>query len=319
MDDHPHPPESHHHHDHAEHHHGAEEALLVPGRRLAWALGLTVSFMFAEIAAGIAAGSLALLSDAGHMATDAGALALALWAQALARRERTGRKTFGFRRAEILAALANGAVLGGTALWVVLEATKRLLHPTPVEGSAMLVVASLGLLVNIAAAWILWRGRGENLNVRAASAHVVSDAAGSIAAIVASVLILWRGWALADPIVSIVISVLIVVGAWRILRGAIDVLMEAVPAHIDVEELVRAIAITPGVAAVHDLHVWSISEGFPVVTVHVVLAPGYHGTEVARTVAGTIEGRVARAHVTVQPEAPIPPDHLLPAHTLVRR
>jgi cobalt-zinc-cadmium efflux system protein len=309
-----------HHHDHNQHghhHHGTLRDL--SQRSLLLALVLTTLFLVVEVVVGWLSGSLALLSDAGHMLTDAGALGLAVWAQTLGRRERTGSKTFGFRRAEILAAAANGIVLGVTAVVVIVEAVTRFQSPPPVKGGPMLIVASLGLLVNLLAAWVLARSGSKNVNVRAAAAHVLADAAGSVAAIIAAVLVLRFGWAIADPIISIVISVLIVVGAWRLLRESLNVLMEGVPAHIDASALERHVAETAGVAAVHDLHVWSIADDHPVVTVHVVLSPGCHGAEVARDVGLRLEKAIPGAHVTVQPEAPGPDGRLVPASGLVRR
>jgi cobalt-zinc-cadmium efflux system protein len=307
----------HDHDQHGHHHHGALRDL--SRQSLVLALGLTALFLVVEVVAGLMSGSLALLSDAGHMLTDAGALGLAVWAQTLARRERTGSKTFGYRRAEILAAAANGIVLGVTAVVVIVEAVTRFRDPPPVKGGPMLVVAAIGLLVNLLAAWVLARSGSKSVNVRAASAHVLADAAGSVAAIVAALLVLGFGWAIADPVISIIISVLIVVGAWRLLRESLNVLMEGVPAHIDATALERHVAQTSGVSAVHDLHVWSIADDHPVVTVHVVLAPGCHGAEVAREVGLRLEKAVPGAHVTVQPEAPSPEDRLVPPSELVRR
>lgn len=289
-------------------------------RRLLGALLLTLAFLGVEVVAGIWSGSLALLSDAAHMLTDAGALGLALGAAVLARRERTGRKTFGFRRAEILATLVNGTVLAVSSVWVSVEAIARLRSPQPIAGGAMLVVAGAGLLVNLLSAWILSRGgdASSNMNVRAAFAHVLSDAAGSVAALVAGALVLWRGYTIADPLASLAIAALVLFGAFRLVRASVDVLMEGAPAHVDIAALERVIAATPGVADAHDLHVWSISEGFPVVTVHVVLAGGHHGTEVAGAVAQRIEAAIGVAHVTVQPEAPRPSGLLVSADALVR-
>ncbi len=285
-------------------------------RRLAIALGLTASFLVVEAVAGFLSGSLALLSDAGHMLTDVGALALALYAQALAARTRTGRHTFGFRRAEILAALINGIVLGASAVWVIVEATTRFRDPPALQGPVVLVVAGVGLVINLVSALVLVRDSGRNVNVRAAMAHVLSDAAGSVAAIVAGVFILTLGWNLADPLASIAISLLILLGAWRLVRDSVDVLMEGVPRSIDVAQVEKAVRDTPGVADLHDLHVWSVSEGFPIVTVHVVLSPGYHGTDVARAVAIRVEQRLGITHLTVQPE---PPDvALVPATAITR-
>jgi cobalt-zinc-cadmium efflux system protein len=305
-------------HDHSEHAEGHEEVTLFPRKRLVIALLLTATFLVVEVVAGLISGSLALLSDAGHMLTDAGALGLAIWAQSLGTRPRSDRKTFGYRRAEILAAAANGIVLGMTALAVIVEAVRRFASPPHIEGTPMLIVAAVGLGINLVAARVLSHGGAQNMNVRAAAAHVMADAAGSVAAIVAGALILIFGWTIADPITSILISVLILHGAWRLLRDATNVLMEGAPAGIDVAALEQLARSTPGVAGVHDLHVWSLVGDAPVITAHVVLEPGAHGVEVARDVGRRVEEQVGRAHVTVQPEAARPDDQLVPADKLVR-
>lgn len=289
-----------------------------PTRRLAIALTLTGVFMVVETVAGWLSGSLALLSDAGHMLTDAGALAVALIAQAIAARERSGQRTFGYRRAEILAALGNGVVLGASSLWIVVEAVRRFQRAPEVHGLPMLGVAAFGLVVNLTSAAILRSGGGHaNANVRAAAAHVAADAMGSVGAIVAGLLV-WRfGWNRADPVMSVGISILILWSAWKLVREAVDVLMEGAPRGTDFDQIEKTIAATPGVGAVHDLHVWSISEGFPVVTVHVVLDGREHGTEVASRVAKAIREAHGIEHITVQPEAPAPP--LLPSTSLLKQ
>jgi cobalt-zinc-cadmium efflux system protein len=288
-----------------------------PARRLAIALALTASFMLVEVVAGVISGSLALLSDAGHMLTDAGALALALVAQNLATRARTERHTFGYRRAEILAALINGTVLGASAVWIIIEAVRRFSDPPEILGAPMLVVAGLGLVINLIAAWLLAHGGHGNINTRAAAAHVASDAAGSVAAMIAAGLVLGFGWSIADPIASIAISLLILWGAWRLVREAVDVLMEGTPAGVDPGALEQVIRTSPGVASLHDLHVWCISDGFPVVTVHVVLDGSGHGTDVSRAVARRIQERFGIEHVTVQPEPPA--TKIIPVTALTRR
>jgi cobalt-zinc-cadmium efflux system protein len=287
--------------------------------RLVIALVLTGSFLIVEVVAGILSGSLALLSDAGHMLTDAGALGLALWAQTLGARPRSDRKTFGYRRAEILAAAGNGIVLGITAIAVIVEAIRRFAVPPHIRAYPMLIVASAGLATNLVAASILSRGSAHDLNLRAAAAHVMADAAGSGAAIVAAVLILIFGWTIADPITSILISVLILFGAWRLLRDATNVLMEGAPVGMDVAALERLACDTPGVREVHDMHVWSIVGDAPVITAHVLLERGAHGVEVARDVGRRIEDKVGRAHVTVQPEAVTQDEQLLTRESMLRR
>jgi len=274
-----------------------------PERRIQAALILTLLTMGVSIAGGVFAHSLALLSDAGHMLADAGALALALVAQRVASRPRTHRRTYGSRRAETLAAFTNAIFLGVVSVWVIVEAVKRWQQPPDVKGGWMLAVAGGGLVVNLVAARLLTAGGVHNENTRAALAHVVSDAAGSVAAMIAAVLVLGWGWHRADPLVSVGLAVLIFWSAWRLVARTVDVLMEGTPAGLAAGDLERTIRETPGVAALHDLHAWTISEGFEAVTVHVVLDGSRHGTEVAREVSDRIRERHGIEHVTVQPEA----------------
>lgn len=207
-------------------------------------------------------------------------------------------------------------MLGASAIWIIIEAARRFNEPREILGVPMLVVAALGLVVNLIAAWLLAHGGHGNINTRAAAAHVLSDAAGSVAAIVAASLVLAFGWYIADPIASIVISLLILWGAWRLVREAVEVLMEGTPAGVDPGALEQVIRTAPGVASLHDLHVWCISDGFPVVTVHVVLDGSGHGTDVARAVAARIQERFGIEHVTVQPEPPV--TELVPVTALTR-
>ncbi|AKU94940.1 Cobalt-zinc-cadmium resistance protein CzcD [Labilithrix luteola] len=307
------------HHDHGSdhgHEHGHAGA---PARRLLIALVLTATFLVVEAVVGFFSHSLALLSDAGHMLTDAGALLLALVAQRVADRPRTEFHTFGFRRAEILAALLNGIVLGASAVWVIVEAIRRFSQPQAVAGGWLMATASAGLVINLVAAWVLGSGTKEsNANVQAAFAHVIADAAGSVAAMIAGVLVLAFGWYIADPIVSIVISVMILWGAYRLVRGSLGVLMETTPAGFDTAKIADTIRSVSGVTELHDLHVWSISEGFPLVTVHVVLDGAAHGADVARRVSEQIRSVHGIEHVTVQPEAP-EASRLVPAERLRRK
>ncbi|PYQ07689.1 MAG: cation transporter [Acidobacteria bacterium] len=274
-----------------------------PEGRIRAALILTLLTMGASIAGGIFAHSLALLSDAGHMLADAGALALALVAQRVASRPRTHRRTYGSRRAETLAAFTNAIFLGVVSVWVIAEALERWREPPDIKGGWMLAVAAGGLVVNLVAARLLARGGVHNENTRAALAHVLSDAAGSVAAMIAAVLVLGWGWRRADPLISVGLAVLIFWSAWRLVTRTLDVLMEGTPAGLVAGELESTIRETPGVAALHDLHAWTISEGFEAVTVHVVLDGTRHGTEVARDVSDRIHDRHGIEHVTVQPEA----------------
>lgn len=296
--------------------HGHHET---PERRIFAALVLTLAVMGVSAAGGLLSGSLALLSDAGHMLADAGALSLALVAQRIADRPRTQKRTYGSRRAETLAAFVNAVLLCFVALWVIAEAIERWDVSPPIRGGWMLAVAVVGLLANLGAAWLLDRGHGHNANTRAALAHVLADAAGSVAAILAAVAVLAWDWRRADVLISVVLAVMILVAAWGLVSRTLHVLMEGTPAGVATGELERTIRETPGVADLHDLHAWSISEGFDVVTVHVVLDGARHGTEVAHEVAERIRRIHGIDHVTVQPEAPRWTSSFQPLSTLVRR
>lgn len=256
-------------HDH--HHHGHRAA---DSRALALVLCLTASFMVAEVVGGLLAGSLALLADAGHMLSDAVSLALALGALSLARRPPTARLSFGFRRAEILAALANGVALIAIAIWIFIEAAGRLQDPPDVAGGTTLLIALIGLAVNVAGATILWRSQGASLNMRAAFAHVVADLLGSLGVIVAAVIIITTGWLYADALVSVLIGLLILASSWRVLHEATAILLEATPAGIDADAVGRRMAGSPGVVAVRDLHIWTITSGFPALSAHVIVGHG---------------------------------------------
>ena len=286
-------------------------------RRLRIALALTGSFLAVEVVARFVSGSLALLSDAGHMLTDAGALALALWAQTLGKRARTGQRTYGYRRAEILAAAANGTVLGVMALAVIIEAVRRFRSPPAVQGGAMLLVATVGLAVNVVSAWVLSRGDAKGVNIRAAAAHVLADAAGSVAAIVAALLILGFGWRLADPVIFVVISCLILVGAWRLLRQATNVLIKGVPATVEMPSLERVVRDPASSDSTISMsgRLLTIRRSSPFTSSS---KRGRHGVELARKVGHRLEGAIGPAHVTVQPEIEAPEDRLFAPDRLRR-
>lgn len=271
-------------------------------RALRLALAITVAFLAVEGVGGWLAGSLALLADAAHMATDAFGLALALLAARLAARRPTFEKTFGHRRAEVLAALANGVLLGVVAVQVAIEAVRRIDAPPAVEGRLMLGVALAGLAANVASAAVLARTGSGSLNVRAALWHVVGDLLGSLGALAAAGAILAFGWAWTDPAVAIAIALLILVSSWRLVRESLDVLMEGTPAHVDVDALLRAIRAVPGVVDVHDLHVWTLTSGYHALSAHVDVSPDAdpHGT--LHILADLAEKRFAVAHTTFQLE-----------------
>lgn len=259
--------------------------------------------MFVEAIVGFWSNSLSLVADAGHMLADAAALALALIAQRIARRARTKQSTYGYRRAEVLAAFANGTALALTAVWIIVEAVERWQRPVMIHGEAMMITAALGLAVNLGAAAILRAGT-HNANTRAALAHVLSDALGSLGAIIAGALILTMDLRRADPVIGIAIGLLIAWSGVRLVRDTTRVLMESTPPHIDLAKVEAAIREVPGVSDLHDLHVWTISEGFDSLTVHVVLARGFHGTDVSAAVCRHLHDKLKIEHSTVQPEPP---------------
>ena len=241
-------------------------------RALALVLCLTTAFLLAEVVGGLISGSLALLADAGHMLSDSISLGVALFAAWLAGRPSGPSRTFGFRRAEILAALFNGVTLVAISIWVFVEAGVRFGDPPDVEAGLMLAIAIGGLVINLVAARILYAHSGESLNVSAAMRHVLADLLGSIGVIVAAVVILATGWEYADPVASVVIGLLILASSWTILRDSVQILLEGSPPGTDVEQVGRAMAATVGVREVHDLHVWTITSGFPALAAHVLVA-----------------------------------------------
>jgi cobalt-zinc-cadmium efflux system protein len=263
--------------------------------------------MAVEAGVGFWTRSLALVADAGHMLADAGALTLALFAQRFATRPRNQRSTYGYRRAEVLAAFANGMVLAGVSVLILKEASERYFSPVAIRGEAMLGTAVGGLAVNLLVAALLMRGQRDSINVRAALAHVLSDALGSVAAILAGVSVVTLGWTRADPVLAVCIALIVAWSGFRVLKETAAILLESAPPHVDVMAVERTIRETPGVASVHDLHVWRISEHFDSLTAHVTLARGEHGTEVCRRVADALKGQHGLTHVTIQPESP-PPD-----------
>lgn len=279
---------------------------------LSRALLVTFGFAFVEALVGVASGSLALLSDAAHMLVDSGALGLAVFAQRLAARPRTPSHTFGYRRAEVLAAAVSGGALFTASIGIIIEAFDRLRTTHEVRGDWMLATAVTGLLVNLASGYALMREAHSSINVRAALAHVLADALGSLAAIAASVAVLRFSFPQADALASILISILILWGATKLLRESAAVLMEQTPPGVSATAIEATIRATPGVRDLHDLHVWTISDGFPVVTVHVVLSGQAHGTGVARAVAERVAKEHGIEHVTVQPEAVLEAEAPLP-------
>lgn len=301
--DHDHAHEHSHGHGHT-HDHGHSHARAASKRGLMWVLGLTTVFMVAEAVGGFLANSLALLADAGHMLTDAGAIALSLFALWFSQRPATEEKTFGYLRMEILAALVNGAtlfVIAGLILW---EAWQRLRAPEPVASGLMLGVATAGLAVNIIAAVILHRSAGESLNVRGAYLHVLGDLLGSVGAIGAALVIMGTGWNAADPLISVFVALLILFSSWKLVRESVDILLEAVPPHIDLAEVLDAILAIGGVDEVHDLHVWTLTSGYFALSVHVIVPDPGENSRVLEEIRRRMEERFRITHTTVQIERP---------------
>lgn len=289
--------------DHA-HAHGPSESLSRPEqrRRLAWTLVLAATYMVAEVAGGLWTGSLALLADAGHMLSDVAALALSLVALWLAERPAPVARTFGYRRTEILAALANGTTLVVVAIFILIEAWERSAAPPQVLGLPMLAIATGGLLVNLLGLMLLHGGRDSSLNLRGAWLHLLSDALGSVGAMTAGLCVWLFGWSLADPIASAVIAVLVLASAWTLLRETVDVLLESAPGHLDVDEISQVLASAGGVASVHDLHVWTITSGMVSLSCHVACHDDTPPTELLGELQGLLHDRFDIEHVTLQIE-----------------
>ena len=268
-----HPESVQHRHDHARwpdvHGHGVTASS--DGRYLAIALGLIVGFLVFEVVMAFVGHSLALLADAGHMLTDAAALAASLLAFRLARRPASGAWTFGFRRAEVLSAQANGITLLVVSALVAFEAVRRLVHPAAVTGGVVVSVAAVGVAVNIAATWVLARANRDSINVRGAFAHVVTDLYGFIGTLAAGVVIILTGFNRADAIASLVVVALMLRAAWGLLRETARILLEAAPEGYEPHDIITAITGQPGVASVHDVHVWLITSGFPALSAHVLV------------------------------------------------
>lgn len=289
-----------HGHDHA-HGHAHEQASAGSTRALAWALGLTLIILVAEGAGGWIANSLALLADAGHVLTDAGALGLSLFVSWLARQPGSPEKTYGYLRWEILAALINGATLLVISAWIVIEAVMRFQHPEPVSGGIMLIAAVLGFVINAIAVWLLHGVREGSLNVRGAYLHVLGDMLASGGTVVAALIIRSTGWLQADPIASLLTTILIVLGAWRLVRESVDVLLEASPPHIDLDLVRNQLESVGGVESVHDLHVWTVTSGMVALSAHAIVRESSdHQTVLEQS--HDLLARLGIHHVTIQLE-----------------
>jgi cobalt-zinc-cadmium efflux system protein len=285
-------------------------------RWLTVALAINAGFMVVEVATGILASSLALLSDAAHMLTDAGAIALALFAARLARRRPAGAMTYGFGRAEVLSAQVNGLTLAILSAFIVYEAARRLVSPPNVHGSLMLAVGLAGVLVNALAALALARAERRTLNVEGALQHNLIDAYASLAtALAAGVILLW-GFQRADPIASLLIALPMALAGWRLVKSSARVFLEAAPEGFDPQQIGLAMASQPGVVEVHDLHVWEVTDGFPALSAHLLVASDLDCHELRRKVELLLNERFAIEHTTLQVEHQ--PSRLLEIETVPR-
>jgi cobalt-zinc-cadmium efflux system protein len=284
-----------HGHDHAHAHHARTS-------RLAVVLALTFGFLLIEVAAGFLTGSLALLADAGHMLTDAAGLVLALLAAKLAERPASPRRTFGYHRAEVLAALTNAVLLFGVAGYILVEAVERFREPQAVPGGTVLLVASVGLAVNLVGAVLLQAGADTSLNLRGAYNEVVADAVSSIGVIVGALVMKLTGWSRLDTVVAVAIAVFVLPRTWGLLRETLHVLLEGTPREVDMKALRTAMEGVPGVKTVHDLHVWTLTSGVHALSAHAILQDGATHGQVLGDLRTRVTGGFPITHVTVQLE-----------------
>jgi len=292
-----------HTHDHS-HSHTHAHTHEISKQRLTLVLAITAVFMLVEFVGGMIANSLALMADAVHMLIVVGALGLSLFVLWFSRRPARPEKTYGYLRLEILAALINGVTLVVIALAIFWQAYQRLLVPEPVEGKLMLVVSAAGFLVNLVAARLLHSSANHSLNLRGAYLHVIGDLIGSAGAIIAAVLILTTGLVIADPIISIFVGVLILYSSWKLVRESVDVLLESVPAHIDLSAVRKTIDEIPGVDQVHDLHVWTVTSGLICMSGHAVVQNPDQHQHVLKEIHRAMRDRFGISHITVQLERP---------------
>jgi cobalt-zinc-cadmium efflux system protein len=276
-------------------------------RVLGVVLALTLAFTAVEVVGGVLTGSLALLADAAHMVSDNLALTIALVAVWLASRPSTPERSFGYQRAEVLAALANGVMLVALAVWILVEAWGRLREPPEVLAGWVAAVALAGLAVNLASAAILARAGHDTLNVRAALRHVLADALGSLGVLAAALVILLTGWRYADPLAGGLIAVLVLASSWTVLRDSVHILLEGAPRGIDARELGRRLAEMPGVVEVHDLHVWTITSGFPALAAHVLVERGDDCHARRRELEDVLVREYGIEHTTLQVDHAAPP------------
>jgi cobalt-zinc-cadmium efflux system protein len=284
-----------------DHDHSRSHTLVAGSGRLTFALAITAGYAGVELIAGWWFNSLALLSDAGHMLSDAAALALAAFAAWVARRPAGHRHSYGFARAEVVAGFVNGLVLLAVVLWIVVEAVSRLQQPAVVQGLGVVWVAMVGLIVNLAVVFLLSQGE-QDLNTRAATLHVFGDLIGSVAALTSGAVIYYTGWQPIDPLSSIAIALLILASTWRLLRDALHVLMEGVPRGLRLREVGMALAQVKGVRSVHDLHIWTISSGQVALSAHLDIEELAKWPQLLEDARRAMRSRFGIEHVTLQPE-----------------
>jgi cobalt-zinc-cadmium efflux system protein len=290
-----------HNHSHAGHGHGNVHAN--NERRMGLAALLTGAFMFAELAGGVAAGSLALLADAGHMLTDFASLSLAWFGFRLSRRPADWMRTYGFDRFQVLVAFANGLALFAIAAWIVYEAAERLMSTPEVSGGIMVVIAAIGLLVNVAAFVLLQGADRDNLNVRGAAIHVLGDLFGSVAALIAGGVILLTGWTPIDPLLSLVVAAIIVRSGWQVVGEAGHILLEGAPGELDTRAIPpELIANVKGVEGVHHVHVWSITQSRRMVTLHACIGEREDSDRIVRAIKARLKERFGLDHATIEIE-----------------
>jgi cobalt-zinc-cadmium efflux system protein len=269
-------------------------------RALSIALAITATYTVAEVIGGLITGSLALLADAGHMLSDNFSLGLALFAFWLSAKPPTPERSFGYKRAEILAALVNGVTLVAISIWIFYEAYRRFQDPPEILGGWMMAVAVMGLFVNVAAAWVLMRSEAESLNLQGALRHILADLAGSAGVIAAALIILLTGWLYADPIISVLIAFLVLGSSWKLLRDSVSILLEQAPPGIDANEVGRKMVSVEGVEEVHDLHVWTITSGFPALAAHVLVGNDQDCHERRRELERVLYREFGIEHTTLQ-------------------
>lgn len=285
-----------HDHGHADHHHGAPKSQ----KHLLFALAITFGYAFIELVGGVWSGSLALISDAGHMMTDSAALLLAFIANVVGQRAANSSKTYGYARAELIGALVNCLTMIALVVWIIVEAVQRLQEPVPVNGLGVMVIAVIGLLVNLISAWQLSNDH-DNLNSRGALIHVMGDLLGSVAAIVAGAVVYFTGWSPIDPILSVAVSLLILRSTWTLLKRSLHLLMDGVPEEIDFQQLNEDMSAIAGIVEVHDLHVWNLGGKRNALSAHLVISEPKTWSSIIVSITTMLQEKYGIDHVTIQP------------------